>query len=159
VTITLRPITSENWFECIELAPTEKQQQVGFVSPNQLSLAQAYAERWWQPYAIYADETMVGFVLYGCWPASGVSIHHSQAKPGIHFVLRFMIDARYQGRGYGRAGMERVIEQIKAEPEAQAVMISYDRTNLVMERLCTSVGFQPTGRLIDDEIEARIVFS
>ncbi|RIK57207.1 MAG: diadenosine tetraphosphatase [Chloroflexi bacterium] len=156
MTITLRPITGDNWIECIALAPTEEQQRIGFVSPNQLSLAQAYAERWWQPYGIYADETIVGFVLYGRWPATGVSPHHTAAEPGVHHVLRFMIDARYQGRGYGRAGMERVIEQIKAEPGAHAITISYDPSNTVMARLCAGAGFEPTGRLIDDEIEARL---
>ena len=157
--ITLQPITADNWIDCINLKPTEEQQRIGFVSPNQLSLAQAYAERWWQPYAIYADDIMVGFVLYGCWPQSGVSIHHTAAEPGAHFILRFMIDAHYQGRGYGRAGMAAVIAQIKTEPGVYKIAISYDESNPVMARLCMSVGFQPTGRVIDDEIEACISLS
>lgn len=156
MTITLQPITADNWIDCINLKPTEEQQRIGFVSPNQLSLAQAYAERWWQPYAISADDTMVGFVLYGCWPQSGVPVHHTDAEPGVHFILRFMIDARYQGRGYGRAGMAAVIAQIKTELGAHKLAISYDASNPVMAQLCRSVGFQPTGRVINDEIEACI---
>lgn len=152
--ISLQPITADNWIECINLKPTEEQQRIGFVSPNQLSLAQAYAERWWQPYAIYADATMVGFVLYGCWPERGVSVYHTACEASAHFILRFMIDARYQGRGYGRAGMAAVIAQIKTEPDAHKIAISYDGSNAVMARLCLSVGFQPTGRVIEDEIEA-----
>jgi len=154
--ITLRPITSENWIDCIELASTEEQQRIGFVSPNQFSLAQAYAERWWQPWGIYAAEIIVGFVLYGRWPLVGLPVHHGYAEPGVYFILRFMIDGRYQGRGYGRAGLERVIEQIKAESGAQTITISYDPINTVMAHLCTCLGFQPTGRLIDGEIEARL---
>ena len=99
---------------------------------------------------------MVGFVLYGRWPESGVPPHHSHARPGIFHVLRFMIDARYQGRGYGRAAMEQVIERIRAQPEAYVIEISYDPGNLVMAKLCARVGFQPTGQMIDDEIEARL---
>ena len=64
ITITLQPITSDNWVECIQLAPTAEQQRIGFVEPNRGSLAQAYA--------IYADETMVGFVMYGRWPEMGI---------------------------------------------------------------------------------------
>jgi diamine N-acetyltransferase len=156
MTITLQPITADNWIDCINLKPTAEQERIGFVSSNQLSLAQAYAERWWQPYAIYADDAMVGFVLYGCWPHSAVPVHHTDAEPGVHFILRFMIDARYQGRGYGRARMEAVIAQIKREPGAHRIAISYDTSNLVMARLCGSVGFLPTGRVIEDEIEACI---
>lgn len=154
MTITLQPITADNWIECINLKPTEEQQRIGFVSPNQLSLAQAYAERWWQPYVLYADDVMVGFVLYGCWPPSGVPVHHTDVEAGVHFILRFMIDARYQGRGYGRAGMAAVIAQIKNEPGAHKITISYDASNLVMAQLCKSVGFLPTGIVIEDEIEA-----
>lgn len=102
---------------------------------------------------------MVGFVLYGCWPQSGVPVHHTDTEAGVHFILRFMIDARYQGCGYGRAGMAAVIAQIKTEPDAHKIVISYDASNLVMARLCISVGFQPTGRFIDDEIEACISLS
>jgi diamine N-acetyltransferase len=156
MTITLQPITADNWIDCINLKPTAEQERIGFVSPNQLSLAQAYAERWWQPYAIYADAVMVGFVLYGCWPAEGVPAHHTSAEAGVHFILRFMIDARYQGRGYGRAGMAAVIARIRGEPGAHTIAISYNAGNPVMARLCQRVGFQPTGRLLDDEIEACI---
>ena len=156
MTITLQPITADNWIECINLKPTEEQERLGFVSPNQLSLVQAYAERWWQPYAIYADTVIVGFVLYGCWPTQGVPAHHTDTEAGAHFILRFMIDVRYQGRGYGYAAMAAVIAQIKREPSAKKIAISYDASHPVMARLCRSVGFQPTGRVIDDEIEACI---
>ena len=156
MTITLQLIASANWIECIELAPTAEQQRIGFVEPNRGSLAQAYAERWWQPYAIYADETMIGFVMYGRWPEMGIPAHHDGAKPGIDFILRFMIDERYQGRGYGHAAMAVLIAQIKTQPNGKAIEITYDVSNAVMAHLCTRAGFQPTGHIIEGEIEARL---
>ena len=156
MTMTLRPITSANWIECIELAPTAEQQRIGFVEPNRGSLAQAYAERWWQPYAIYANETMVGFVMYGRWPETGLPAHHRWAKPGVHFILRLMIDGRYQGRGYGRAALQQVVAQIKREAGTEQMMTSYDPSNTVAERLFTSAGFRPIG-MIDEEIEASLL--
>jgi diamine N-acetyltransferase len=157
--VTLRPITCDNWIQCIELAPTAEQQQNSFVAPNQLSLAQAYAEPWWQPYAIYAGEQMVGFVLYGCWPERGVPDYHTYAKPGVHCVLRFMIDGRYQGRGHGRAAMERVVEQICHEPGAHTIELSVDPNNEAAQRLYNSLGFQRTGNMVEDEIEMRLVLN
>lgn len=164
MTVTLQPITSDNWLDCISLKPTEEQARIGFVAPNPISLVQAHYEPWWQPYAIYAlmdendaqREIMVGFAMYGRWPVTGIPAHHAEATPGIDFILRFMIDGRYQGRGYGRAAMAALIAQIKAQPDGQAIEISYDVTNTVMARLCTSVGFQPTGRIHDGEIQARL---
>lgn len=160
MTITLQPITSDNWIDCISLKPTAEQARIGFVAPNPISLAQAHYEPWWQPYGIYAsigaEEVMVGFVMYGRWPTTGLPPHHAGANPGIDFILRFMIDERYQGRGYGRAAMVAVIAQIKAQPDVQAIEISYDVANPVMAHLCTQLGFQPTGRIMDGEIEARL---
>jgi diamine N-acetyltransferase len=153
-TICLRPITSENWIECINLKPTAQQQEAGFVASNAVSLAQAYGEPWWQPYAIYADQTMVGFVMYGRWPASGVDPLHDEALPGIDCILRFMIDERYQGRGYGRAAMEQAITQIKAQPDVRAIHLSYEPDNVAAARLYTGVGFRPTGRIVGGEEEA-----
>lgn len=49
-----------------------------------------------------------------------------------------------------------VIAQIKTEPGAHKITISYDASNLIMAQLCKRVGFQPTGRVFDDEIEACI---
>lgn len=160
MTITLRPITSENWIDCIGLTPTAEQAHSGFVAPNSVSLAQAHYEPWWQPFGLYAmmdgQETLVGFALVGRWPQTGIPAHHTVAKPGVYFILRFMIDQRYQGRGYGRAGLQALVEQLKAQPDVQTIEISYDVANLVMAYLCTRLGFQPTGRLIDGEIEARL---
>ena len=50
--------------------------------------------------------------------------------------------------------MAAVIAQIKTEPGAHKIAISYDAGNPIMARLCKRVGFLPTGRVIDDEIEA-----
>jgi len=160
MTITLRPITSDNWIDCIGLTPTAEQARIGFVAPNCVSLVQAHYEPWWQPYGLYAtiDEQamMVGFAMAGRWPATGIPAHHTDAKPGIDFILRFMIDQHYQGRGYGRAGLQALIAQIKAQPGVQAVEISYDVANPVMAHLCTALGFQPTGHIDNGEIEARL---
>lgn len=85
--ITLQPITSDNWVDCISLTPTAEQAHIGFVAPNSVSLAQAHYEPWRQPYGLYAtvdgQETMVGFAMYGRWPLTGIPAHHDDAKPGV----------------------------------------------------------------------------
>ena len=161
MTLTLRPIAIDNWIDCISLSPTEEQVRARFVAPSTLSLAQAHDEPWWQPRGIYAAmdgvAVMVGFAMSGRWPATGIPAYHEEAKPGVDFILRFMIDGRYQGRGYGRAAMAALTGQIQAQPDGQAIEISYDSANTVMGHLCTSMGFRPTGRISDGEIEARLI--
>jgi diamine N-acetyltransferase len=160
MTISLRPITHLNWITCINLRPTEEQQQRSFVSPNTLSLAQAYGEPWWTPLAIYADETMVGFLMFGCWPEGSLApeygSHEPPRGPGIYYLARLMIDGRYQGRGYARQALEILITQLKAQPEAMALEVSYDLNNEIMAHLCRHLGFEPTGVIEEGEIRARL---
>ena len=156
--ISLQPITPNNWIECIELAPTPEQQAHGYVAPNVLSLAQAYAEPWWIPLAIYAGTTMIGFVLYGRWPQSGyASYWGNKPKPGIDYILRMMIDGRYQGQGYGKASFAVLLERITAQPGCQAIELDYDRANIVAARLYAGYGFQPIEENKDGEILARFI--
>ncbi|HHY64976.1 MAG TPA: GNAT family N-acetyltransferase, partial [Clostridiaceae bacterium] len=63
--ISLRKITFENFGECISLEVREDQKN--FVARNLYSLAEAYIALTNgsvpMPFAIYNDETMVGFIM------------------------------------------------------------------------------------------------
>ena len=156
--ITLQPVTADNFVECIELAPTADQQARGYVAPNVLSLAQAYVERWWIPLAIYADAAMIGFVLYGRWPAGGfAAFWGDKPKPGIDYILRMMIDRHYQRQGYGKAALTTLIERIKRQPDCLAIELDYDSENAAAARLYSGCGFQPIKENKDGEIVARLV--
>jgi diamine N-acetyltransferase len=157
-TISLQPITPNNWVECLELTPTPEQQARSYVAPNVLSLAQAYAEPWWIPLAVYAETTMIGFILYGRWPAREYAPYWGhKPKPGIDYILRMMIDRRYQGQGYGKAALAALLERIKAQPGCQAIELDYDRANIAAARLYADYGFQPVEEDEDGEILARLV--
>ena len=155
--ITLQPVTDDNFVECIGLTPTADQQARGYVAPNVLSLAQAYVERWWIPLVIYADTTMIGFVLYGRWPQGGfAAFWGDKPKPGIDYILRMMIDRHHQGQGYGKAALTALIERIKMQADCLAIELDYDRENTAAARLYTGCGFQPIKENEDGEILARL---
>lgn len=64
--IRLREITFDNFIECIKLEAKEEQKD--FVATNLYSLAEAYTAlsngySIPMPYAIYNDDTMVGFIM------------------------------------------------------------------------------------------------
>ena len=144
MSVTLRPITQDNWIECIRLNVSEEQQARHWVATNTLSLAQAYGEPWWKPLGVYADATLVGFVMYGRPPDSAVN-----------YIQRVMIDARYQGQGYGRAAMRAVISRIRRENDG-AIQLDYDLDNTVAAGLYTSLGFRPISQDEHGEVVAEL---
>ena len=60
--IELKPVTRDNWRECIRLEVA--QDQKAFVAPNVGSLAESRFEPHYEPRAIYADGRMAGFAMY-----------------------------------------------------------------------------------------------
>ena len=145
MTMTLREITRENWLQCVRLKVAPEQEP--FVAPNGVSLAQSKYEPEWVPLALYDDDEMVGFVMYGVSP-----------EEGKHWILRVMVDRRYQGKGYGRAAMRLLLDRLRTIPGCDEVAISYEPENDVARRLYASCGFRETGEIIEGETVARLSF-
>jgi diamine N-acetyltransferase len=52
-----------------------------------------------------------------------------------------MVDAAYQGKGYGRAAMEQVITQIARQPDGNEILICYHHLNHAARKLYARLGF------------------
>jgi diamine N-acetyltransferase len=141
--ITFRPVTRENFSAVIELTVTPK--QVDFVSSNLYSLAEASIEPSWTPLAIYAGDDLVGFALFG-----------RDDETGRWWIMRYMIDAQHQGRGYGTAALPMLIDLIVERHSCGEIFLGYDPGNDVAERLYARMGFAPTGEMVGGEIVARL---
>lgn len=88
---------------------------------------------------------MVGFAMYG-----------REAETGFDWIIRLMIDTRYQGRGYGRAAMEELLARLKQAPDSKGIKISYRPENRTAERLYAQLGFRPTGEIEEGEVVAQL---
>jgi len=142
--VVLRAITMDNFAECLHLAVREDQK--GFVASNMYSLAEAKADGVSIPCAIYADRELVGFIMYDI-----------AANVGRGYVTRLMVDAHFQGRGYGRAAMGLVIERMKAKAACREIYTSYVPENEAAGHLYRSLGFEPTGEVDHGETVMRLV--
>ena len=102
--ITLKPIDESNFIDCFNLQLGDGQDK--FVSHPIRSLAQAYVYRdQCQPFGVYADDTMIGYVMV-------IYDYDEEA----YNIWHMMIDKAYQGRGYGKAAMQRVLSYIASKP-------------------------------------------
>jgi len=154
--ITLRKITHENLCECIyDIETTEEQSE--FVDSNVESLAEAYASitngGFATPYAVYANDTMVGFVMYTFADKPGGDLSPPYALP-CYYIWRILIDKNQQGKGYGKAAIAKIIEEIKTMPHGKAdrIYTSWAPDNIASKSLFESFGFAETGE-VDGDIE------
>jgi diamine N-acetyltransferase len=141
--VSLREVTKETVRQICDLKVRDDQNK--FVAPNAVSIAQAYFfdTAWFR--AIYADDTPVGFVM----------LEKNTEKPE-YFLWRMMIDARYQGEGFGREAMLLLIDYVRSLPNATELITSCVPGEGSPERFYSKLGFGRTGRMYDEEIEMRL---
>lgn len=140
--ISLREITPENFKECINLKVADD--QTGFVAPNVVSIAWTKVYPTANPFAVYSDDEMVGFVMYGL-----------DTEDNRYYLGRLMIAEKFQGKGYGKAATLAVIEKMKLVEDCKELYLSFVPENTNAERLYKSVGFERTGEISEGEIVMR----
>ncbi|HSW03330.1 GNAT family N-acetyltransferase [Aquabacterium sp.] len=143
--VTLREITAETVLPVVRLSVAEDQK--GFVAPNAVSLAQALfaPEAWYR--AIYVGDELAGFVML-----EDESLRRPPPdKPGVG-VWRFMIDARFQRLGIGRAALLGVIGHVRSKGLFDTLELSYVPGPGCPEPFYLSLGFRHTGRSDGQEI-------
>ena len=145
MTITLRDIDRENFRAAVRLEVSDDQKS--FVAPNVYSIAQSKVEPTYNVQAVYDGDEMVGFVMYG-W----------DEEEGCHSLARLMVDKSRQGKGYGRAATEAVVERLRAEPGCRQVVLSVNPANANAQALYESLGFVKTGEVSHGEEVMRLRF-
>ena len=133
--IRLEEITRENIDEILTLKVDESQKS--FVSTNGDSLAQAYVySETAFPFAVYEDATIVGFIMMGYYDVKS-----------YYTLWKFMIDSRYQNKGYGRKALELGIKYLQEHFGVSEIYTGVVPGNAVAKKLYESVGFKETGLL------------
>ncbi len=135
--ILLKEINEENFRQCTKLTVADGQEH--FVASNVYSIAESKIYSYLTPLAVNNGENLVGFAMYGRDP-----------KDKTYWIMRLMIDAQFQGNGFGKAAILALIERIKQLPEGHEIFLSYVPANIYAEKLYRSIGFERTGKTDDD---------
>lgn len=147
--VTLREITRDTVISIVRLSVAESQK--GFVAPNSVSLSQAlfHPEAWYR--AIYVGDEPAGFVML-----EDHSLDRPMpAKPEVS-LWRFMVDAKFQGRGVGRTALLQVIAHVKAKGCFTSLHTSYVPGEGCPEPFYRGLGFEPTGEMDGKEVVLRL---
>lgn len=147
--IRLRKITEDNFISAFQLKLAPGQEN--YVSHPIRSLAQAYVYRdQCQPFGIYEDETMVGYVM----------VIYDYDIPEYD-IWHLMIDEKEQGKGYGKAALALILDYIRTKPfgDSGRVALTCNIENINAIKLYQKSGFSPTGIEDEDEIEMMLTLS
>lgn len=131
--IYLVDIDPDNWRLGLKVAESQKK----YVSDSYAMLARAYAYRDYRSraFVIYDDETPVGMGLYYDLP-----------DMECYDLSQLFIDERYQGRGYGKAATQLVLDALKQDGKYGKVVLCYIEGNDVAKKLYEQFGFVETDR-------------
>jgi diamine N-acetyltransferase len=143
--IQLKKVTRKNWEETLKLKVKDAQSK--FAPSVAVSLAKVYIKPDGEqveyiPFAIYDHEKMVGFIMHA----------YEDDTTNMYWINGFIIDERYQGRGYGRAALTEMVHWIVNRfPKCQEIRLTVYHDNHLARKLYTSFGFRPTGEVWGEE--------
>lgn len=153
--IKIEKIDSNNVWKVCNLSVGKHQED--FVATNSQSIIEAYTtiidNKVALPYAIKIDDTFIGFFMLGY---DSLDEGDPQIAAGNYCLWRFMIDEKFQGKGYGKQAMHAIIDLLKSGPvqKAEACWLSYEPENEGARHLYSQFGFVETGEICSDEIVA-----
>ena len=142
---SLREITKETvrLVTALDVGPD----QHGLVAPNSVSIAEAHFEpkAWFR--AIYFGEEPAGFAMVWRDP-----------DERLFYIWRFMVDARFQGKGVGRRALELLLDEARADgvDEVTLSVVPGPHSALAFYERC---GFVPSGEMHGGEAEMKLTLA
>ena len=135
--INLRERTKANLISIIDLNVNENQK--GQVALNAVSIVQGhYSNSAWFK-GIFNNNLAVGFVMLDLI-----------TKENKCFLWRFMIDKKYQGKGYGKIALTQVIDYVKSFKVFTELKTSYVPTDNSAEGFYKNFGFIKSKKIIKE---------
>lgn len=127
--INFKDISNENLEKVLALKL--KKGQEGFVETVDECLKEVSMYKEWHPVAIYNNDKVIGFAMYGSF------------GPNRHtWIDRILIDGEQQNNGFGKAAMKKLIDIVAETYKVDTIYLSIVEENKVAYNLYTSIGFE-----------------
>lgn len=138
--LKLMEVNEENWLEYRSLSVSEDQK--GFLDSPVGILARGYVYRHDRArvIGIADDDRAIGLAL----------VRDLDEEPACYDLQQFMIDARFQGKGYGTAALRLILLDLEKERKYDCVEVCVKKNDAAALRVYEKVGFVDTG-YIDEE--------
>ncbi len=113
--------------------------QISYIESTAQCLQEAEECSFYVPVALYADDELVGFAMYGFFP--------DEQESGRVWLDRFLIDAQHQGRGLGRIMLSALLDLLTEQFGPSNIYLSLYDDNQGALRLYEKFGFRFNGEL------------
>ena len=143
--IKLTDLSEENWLETAALSV--KYTQSNYVAPAIGILARGYVYRDCNAriHVIENDGTIVGASL----------VREFTDEPLGYDLQQFMIDQRYQGKGYGTEALKLILDELRREGHYDHVEVCVKKTDVAAIHLYKKSGFVDSGYVDEDAPDSR----
>ena len=156
-TVTLRDIVTEEEMAAV-LGLQRKPGQERYLGSMESHFEDAIEDaracpRYW---SVHDGEQLVGFAMISDNIPQDVLAAEPDHIVGPYFLWRLLIDAEFQGRGYGRATIDAVVDYVRSRPAADAFYTSCEAGEGSPQPFYLHYGFVKTGRVADGEEVLRL---
>ena len=138
--IKLIDVTEENWLDISRLSVSEEQQI--FLDRPLGILARGYVYRNCNArvMGIANDSQIIGVAF----------VRDLDDEPACYDLQQFMIDRRFQNKGYGTEALKQIIELLQEEGKYDCVEVCVNKADAPALRVYEKLGFVDTGYIDDD---------
>lgn len=138
--IKLINVTEENWLDVASLSV--KDSQKGYLAPAIGILARGYVYRDCNAriFVVENDDIIIGVAL----------VREFTDEPLGYDLQQFMIDRKYQGRGYGSAALGLILEELRKEGHYDHVEVCVKKEDVEAIHLYKKHGFVDSGYMDED---------
>ena len=133
--LKLVEISEQNWSDYAVLTVSEEQK--GFLDSSIGIIARGYVYRCCRArvIGIADDDTAIGLAL----------VKDLDEEPACYDLQQFMIDRRYQGKGYGTDALRLIISDLEKERQYGCVEVCVNKKDSAALRVYEKNGFIDTG--------------
>lgn len=139
--VKLFDVNEQNWLDVVSLSVNEEQKK--FLDTPVGIIARGYIYRSCNArvYGISNDEHTIGVAL----------VKNMDEEPACYDLQQFMIDQRFQNKGYGTEALRLILSMLSKEGKYDQVEVCVNKNDAAALWMYEKVGFEDTG-YIDESV-------
>ena len=138
--VTLTDLNEENWMDFAGLSVAEDQKQ--YLAGNTGIIARGYVYR-------RCRARVIGIEADG-EPAGLCLVRDLDEEPACYDLQQFMIDRRFQNKGYGSRALQLILTELEKERKYDCVEVCVKKDDAQALHIYEKAGFEDTGYIDED---------